>query len=617
MRIPEAKIDEIRNSANIVDIISAYVQLKKRGRNFFGLCPFHQEKTPSFAVSEEKQIYNCFGCGAGGNVFKFLMEYKSISFVEAVQEVADHLGIKLEYEKGIDSEVQNEQETYYEINVKAAKYFSDNLIKSLAGETARQYLLARRLSEKTMRTFGLGFALPGWDNFIKFAEEEKIDLENARILGLVDTKDKGGYYDKFRNRIMYPIFSPNGRVIAFGGRILDGSEKAAKYLNSPESIIYYKRKSLYGLYHAKDEIRKLDKVILVEGYMDVIALYQGGVKNVVASSGTSLTEEQVQLISRYTKNIVLLFDADTAGEKASLRSIEILLKYNFDVKIAALPEGEDPDSFINKNGKEAFNEYVSKAQNFLEYQTVQFQRAGMFEDPAKHAEAIREMVKSAALVADDLKRNLLIKSIAKKFALREKLIETELIKYLNEQMQKEKRDEAIKTRKASSADKDITAKSKENGREKELIKLLLTGDMQVMDKIITNIQPEEFVNPVYKKLAEIIYDCYDEEINEPSAIIEKIEDDDLKRFTLTMAIGDEAISKRWEEIHYDGRMDVDLIRYTDDILRRYKLKKIEEQIKANNSKISESTDESQIVELMKENKELQEEIKILLKEKQT
>lgn len=611
MRIPDTKIEEIRNTADIVDIISAYVQLKKRGKNYFGVCPFHQEKTPSFAVNEEKQIYHCFGCGAGGDVFKFLMEYKSISFIEAVQEIAEQLGIKIEYDQNISVEKQNEQETYYDINLRAAKYFSDNLLKNIAGEYARDYLTGRKLTEKTMRNFGLGFALPGWDNFVKFAKENDIDLRNTTTLGLTDKKDNGEYYDKYRNRIIFPIFSTNGRIIAFGGRILDDTEQAAKYLNSPESIIYHKKRSLYGLYHAKDEIRKLDKVILVEGYMDVIALYQGGVKNVVAASGTSLTEEQAQLLSRFTKNVVLLFDADAAGIKAALRGIEILLKQDFEVKITTLPEGEDPDSFINKFGKDEFNEQILKAQNFLEYQTTQFQEAGMFDDPVKQAEAIREMVKSAALVVDELKRNLLIKTIAKKFGLREKLIESELIKYIAQTNRQQKRSEEIKARKNGNGQPD---KLKENTQERDLIKLLFSGEQHVMEKIINFIQPDEFTNPIYKRLAEIIYNCYDHGIKSPASIIDKIEDESLKRFTLSFAISEESISKRWDEVHHDGGIKIDLNKYVDDILKRYKLQKINEQIKETNAKISELSDEAEQIELMKEIKELQEEKKILLNE---
>lgn len=609
MRIPEAKIEEIRNAADIVDIISAHVQLKKRGKNFFGICPFHQEKTPSFAVNDEKQIYHCFGCGAGGNVFKFLMEYKSISFVEAVQEIAEHLGIKIEMESGLSAEAQSELEAYYETNLAAVKYFSENLIKNISGEYARDYLKGRKITEKTMRVFGLGFALPGWDNFIKYAKENNIDLQNAMILGLVDKKDNGEYYDKFRNRIIYPIFSTNGRIIAFGGRILDDSEKAAKYLNSPESKVYSKKRSLYGLYHAKDEIRQLDKAILVEGYMDVIALFQGGVKNVVASSGTSLTHEQVQLLSRFTKNVVLLFDADAAGAKASLRSIEILLKQDFEVKIATLPKGEDPDSFINQNGKEAFEEQILKAQNFLEYQTAQYQEAGMFEDAVEQAEAIRELVKSAALVVDELKRNLLIKTIAKKFDLREKLIETELIKYLNQQKRQDSRKENIRARKQST---EQPAKAKESAQERELIKLLLSGNQTVMEKIINNIQPEEFESTIYKHLAEIIYNCYDRGIKSPSSIIEEIEDENLKRFTLAFAISEEVISKRWDKVHHDGKITVDIEKYADDLIRKYKLQKLDEQIRRVNREITELTDDNSVIELMKEVKELQNEKKSLL-----
>lgn len=613
MRIPDSKIEEIRNSSDIVDLVSAYVQLKKRGKNFFGICPFHQEKTPSFAVNEEKQIYHCFGCGAGGDVFKFLMEYKSISFIEAVQEMAEHLGIKIEYDQNISSEAQNEQETYYEINLQAAKYFSENLLKNLGGAYARDYLSGRNITDKTMRIFGIGFALPGWDNFVKFAKENNIDLNNAMTLGLIDKKDNGEFYDKFRNRIIFPIFSTNGRIIAFGGRILDDKEQAAKYLNSPESIIYYKKRSLYGLYHAKDEIRKLNKVILVEGYMDVIALFQGGVKNIVASSGTSLTEEQVQLLSRFSKNVVLLFDADAAGMKASLRSIELLLKQDFEVKIATLPKGEDPDSFINKHGRDEFDEQISKAENFLEYQTTQFKEAGLFDDPTKHAEAIREMVKSAALVVDELKRNLLIKTIAKKFGLREKLIESELIKYLNQVKNQQKKTDNVRGRKNGNGQLSAT---KENTQERDLIKLLFSGNRNIMEKIINFIQPDEFVNPIYKRLAEIIFDCYDHGIISPASIIEKIEDENLKRFTLGFAISEETISKRWDGFFMNGDSQINLTKYVDDILRKYKMQKIDEQIKIINKQIPETTNEAEVIELMKEIKELQLEKKVLLNDKQ-
>jgi len=370
MRIPENKIEEIRSTASAVDIISEYVQLRKRGKNYVGLCPFHNEKTPSFTVSDEKQIFHCFGCHTGGNVFKFLMEYKKISFVEAIQELADQLGIPLEYEESAGyEEHQTEQEILYDINTEAAKYFLNNLLNEAEGEGVRKYLEERNIKIQTIRAFGLGYTLRGWENIINFAKRKKIDLDKAVKLGLIGKSDDGRFYDKLPGRLIFPIFSPNGRVVAFAGRILDQTDKSlpagrqgAKYINSPESLIYSKSKILYGLSFAKDEIRRLNKAILVEGYMDLISLYQSGVKNVVAVSGTALTDDQVQLLSRYTKDVVLLFDSDTAGIKASMRSIEVLLKQDMEVKIVSLPEGEDPDSYVNKFGKDKFDDLVKKSR---------------------------------------------------------------------------------------------------------------------------------------------------------------------------------------------------------------------------------------------------------------
>ena len=610
MKIPEEKIEEIRSSADIVDVISGYVQLKKRGKNYIGLCPFHQEKTPSFTVSNEKQIFHCFGCHAGGNLFSFLMDYKNISFVEAVQEVAEHIGIQLTYEKTTETAEQTEQESLYEINVFAARYFSDILLKSDDGEVAREYFKKRNIKLQTQKIFGLGFALYGWDHFLTVAKENKIDLLKAKTLGLIDTRDDGGYYDKYRGRVIFPIFSPNGRVIAFGGRILENLENTAKYLNSPESLVYSKRKSLYGLYHSKEEIRKLDKAIVVEGYMDLISLYQHGVKNVVASSGTSFTDEQVQLLSRFTRNVILLFDADTAGQKASMRSIELLLKQDFEVKIASLPKGEDPDSFINNSSKDDFNTFINNAKNFLEYQTAQFEAAGMFEDPAKHTEAIRELVKSAALISDELKRNITIKSISRKFNLREKLIETELNKLL--QFQKEKESRIIPQKEAINGTSSRFISAKENPYEKSLIRLLLGGDLKIAGYIFDNIIPEDFINPKFRSVAVVILENLKLGSVSPSLIIEKTEDEELKKMIFGFTFSDDSISKKWDDFMIDGGIEKDSFRYAVDTIINFKLYRIDEQIKLNNQRISKSDNETEHLELFKINKELAEEKKALL-----
>jgi len=617
MRIPEQKIEEIRNAADIVDVISGHVNLRKRGKNFVGLCPFHQEKTPSFTVSEDKQIYHCFGCGAGGNVFKFLMEFKNISFVEAVEEIAEHLGIKIDYESHPSDAQQNELEELYELNVLAARFFSDNLLKSTDGEEAREYLKRRNIKQPTQKTFGIGYAPYGWDHFLAHAKESKVDLTKAKLLGLIDINDKGEYYDKFRGRIIFPIFSPNGRVIAFGGRILENQENAAKYLNSPESQIYSKRRSLYGLFHSKDDIRKLDRAILVEGYMDLISLYQAGVKNVVASSGTSLTEEQVQLLSRFTKNIIILFDADPAGQKASLRSIEILLKQDFEVKVIALPKGEDPDSYIIKYGKEKFEEEVSRANNFLEYQTAQFEEQGLFEDPAEMTKAIRELVNTLALVGDELKRNLLMKSIAKRFNLREKLIESELNTFLQQQKERGNvssvRPEQRSTDQQTQSQLALASKSiDENPYEKELIRLLYSGEEEIISHILDKISIENYNNHSLRKLAGIVQDGFAEQKFSPAYLIDKIEDEDLQEFIFELTLADESISKKWDELSYNGKIEKDTIDHALETIKNFLLFQIDQQIKLNNQFISDSKDERLHLEMMKRNQELQDEKKSLL-----
>ncbi|MCX7797758.1 MAG: DNA primase [Melioribacter sp.] len=616
MRIPEDKIEEIRSSVDIVDIISGYVHLRKRGKNFVGLCPFHQEKTPSFIVSSDKQIYHCFGCGAGGNVFKFLMEYKNISFIEAVEEIANHLGIKIQYVKGEVSEYQSELEELYEINVFAARFFVDVLQKSHEAEDARQYLKKRNIKQQTQRIFGIGYAPSGWYNFLRAAEENKINLQKAKLLGLIDINEKGEYYDKFRDRIIFPIFSPNGRVIAFGGRILHDSNTTAKYLNSPESPIYSKRKSLFGLFHAKEEIRKLDRAILVEGYLDLISLYQAGIKNVVASSGTSLTEEQVQLLSRFTKNIVVIFDADPAGQKASIRSIELLLKQDFDIKVVSLPENEDPDSFVNKFGKEKFEELISSAKNFLEYQTSQFEAEGKFEDPVKAAETIRELVKTLALVNDELKRSLYIKSISKKFNLREKLIETELNNFLNSYQQKNNLSTIQTSKKAPKLIESLTSIDfvKEiNLHEKELIRLLYSGNEEIVELILENISTENFSNPKTKLLVEIVIQGFNDKKISPAYLIEKINEPQLKDFIYKLTLDDNPISYKWNEYSLNGKIERDTIDYARETVIKFLVHQIEEQIRINNEIIGNTKDEHLQIELLQKNKELLEEKKLLLK----
>jgi DNA primase len=622
MRIPESKIEEIRSSTSIVDIISDFVQLRKRGKNFIGLCPFHSEKTPSFTVSEEKQIFHCFGCHTGGNVFKFLMEYQKISFIEAVQELAEKIGIALEYDEDIGTEKQSEQELLYEINTTVARYFSDNLLKNDKGEIARKYFENRKIKIQTMRSFGLGYALPSRDDLVNFLTEKKTDIERSITLGLISSYEDGRLYDKFSGRIIFPIFSPNGRVVAFAGRVLEAEQKAAKYLNSPESLIYVKGRTLYGLSLSKDEIRKVDKAIIVEGYMDLISLFQNGIKNVVAVSGTALTDEQVQLLSRYTKNVVLLFDADTAGIKASMRSIEILLKRDIDIKIASVPAGEDPDSFVNKYGKERFDEIIQRSQNFLEYQSAYYESQGMFEEPAKMAEAIRELVKPVALINDELKRTLLIKTIAKNFNLREKLLENELAHALAEQNRFKEREisrkeivQKVKEKTIAKTGNKSKLQSESNLiNERELIELLYMGDEKAIKSIFENIQIDDFEIEIHRNLAKIVYDafCNKDELSAGS-LLDKITEIEEHNYLMEIISDKYSVSSRWEEVSDSITHNKLSDKYLSDIIRKKRIDILNKMIEVNIKKIESSQDENEILELMRNEVELKNERASLLK----
>jgi len=616
MQIPEHQVEEIRANTDIVDLVSGYVQLRKRGRNYIGLCPFHNEKTPSFTVSPEKQIYHCFGCHAGGNAYKFLMEYKNISFVESVQELAENLGIKIEENEAPNTEEKSEFEELYEINVIAAKYFSNNLLKSAGGEIARSYFKDRKIKPKTNTTFGLGYALPEWDSILHHLTENKVNLQKAKDIGLIDVKDNGGFYDKYRGRTIFPIFSPNGRVIGFGGRVMNKEEKTAKYINSPESKIYSKRKTLYGLFHSKDEIRRQDKAILVEGYMDVISLFQNGVKNVVASSGTALTEEQVLLLSRFTKNIVVNFDSDLAGQKAATRSIEILLKNGFDVKLISLPNGEDPDSYINNFGTDEFNKQVENANGFLEFQTEQFYNAGVFEDSKKSAEAIRELVKYVALIEDELKRNLLIQTISKKFNLREKLLEKELDNVLEINEKKDYQSERKLERKtvtSSASLQNETQSSSSFQFETELIKLMLEGNEEIIENILDYIHPDDFKNNTFKQIATTIEKCYQNGNITTSSVIENIVDEATKTFALSLTLGEEIISDKWnKKKDNEDKIELNHLDKTKDIVRKYRLSIIDSQITGNRHKIAVAEDEELVMKLLRENRELKLQLKMIM-----
>ncbi|MBO5666783.1 MAG: DNA primase, partial [Firmicutes bacterium] len=335
-------VDEIKSRCNIVDVIGQHVALKRAGSNYKGLCPFHGEKTPSFVVSEQKQIFTCFGCGASGDVIEFTKRYYNLDFQEAVEKLANQYGIEIRKLGGGDSQ---KKEAMYELNRKAARFYLDAFRKN--PNPALQYMFKRGLDAKTLTQFGIGFADEKWDSLYNYLISEGADVNMLMEMGLV-SQSKGKYYDKFRNRVMFPIINTRGKVIGFGGRVLD--DGTPKYLNSPESSIFLKKMNLFGLNLTRQDINKKDCAILVEGYMDVISLYQAGVRNVSASLGTALTEQQAAMLKRYTKNVILCYESDSAGRAAALRGMDILRAAGCNVKVMHVTDGKDPDEFVKKNG---------------------------------------------------------------------------------------------------------------------------------------------------------------------------------------------------------------------------------------------------------------------------
>jgi DNA primase len=428
---PQELIDQIRDANDIVDLITEYVPLKKRGKNYVGLCPFHTEKDPSFNVIPTKQIFYCFGCQEGGNVIHFLMKHEKLGFVEAVKLLAKRANIPLP-KKTVDRQKAQALDKLYYANEVANEYFRKSFYREEPGKKARQYLNKRGFDPEIIKQFSLGYAPDDWEGFIRFAKTKDMEMEVLSQAGLgVPRSESSGFYDRFRNRIIFPIFNLSGKVVGFGGRVLDDKDEP-KYLNSPETPIYQKGKILYGLNFSKDEIRKKGSAVLVEGYVDLLSLYQAGIKNVVASSGTAFTPDQARLLSRYAERIYLLFDADTAGQSATFRSVDLLFSEGVEVFVVSLPKGEDPDSFVKKLGAEELAKKIEQAQTFIDFKRSSLPKD--FEELSlkEQEKVIFDLAETAKKITDDLRRNLFVKKIGQAF----KIDETPIFKMMGKRTTK-------------------------------------------------------------------------------------------------------------------------------------------------------------------------------------
>ncbi|MDR1161362.1 MAG: DNA primase [Tannerellaceae bacterium] len=428
--IDQPTIDRILDAANIVDVVSEFVTLRRRGVNFVGLCPFHQDKSPSFYVSPAKNICKCFACGEGGTAVHFIMKHEQLDYFDSLRFLAKKYHIDIQERELTDAEkqVRSDRESMLIVNNWAQKYFITQLHEHAGGAIGLRYFKERGFRDDIISKFQLGYSLDERDALYKAATQAGYKKEFLEKTGLVIAYDNGSAGDRFRGRVMFPVHSLSGKVVAFGGRVLKKDEKTAKYVNSPESEVYHKSNELYGIFFAKQAIVKVDKCYLVEGYTDVISMHQAGIENVVASSGTALTQPQIRLIHRFTENITVLYDGDAAGIKAALRGIDLLLEEGLNVKVVLLPDGEDPDSFARKHNASRFIEFVKESEtDFIRFKTrLLLDEAG--DDPVKRSSLITDIIRTVAIIPDNIARTLYIRECSGMMEIDERLLLNEVNK---------------------------------------------------------------------------------------------------------------------------------------------------------------------------------------------
>lgn len=504
---PEELIEEVRTRNDIVDVVSGYVLLKKTGTSYKGKCPFHIEKTPSFSVSPEKQLYHCFGCGAGGNVISFIMNIENLGFIDALKLLADRAGIILP-DRNTDLSYENLQykkkQIQYCIHKDAAKYFYNNLKNN---ESVLRYLNSRGISSNTIVKFGLGYALEDWEGLYQFLLNKNYSKEDISKSGLVIPKktQDSEYYDRFRNRLIFPVFNLTNKIIAFGGRVLD--KTLPKYINSPETIIFSKGNNLYGLNKAKNNIKD-GQIIIAEGYMDVISLYEHGLDNVVASLGTALTKEQGKILSRYAEEIILAYDGDDAGRQATLRAIEVLIPFECKIKVLILPKGMDPDDYINKFGLTGFLLQIKKALPMVEYKIKLAREKYDLNSTEGKIDFSKEIAEILKNIKSEIEIDAYIQKISKETGIYESAIKSEV--YSHKKRQIKYKTSAQKNRIGNNRN-TIEYKINSNRKKSALIlaeeNLLyaISQDMQVFNKVKKLIDWKDFSLDIHRAIGEIIY----------------------------------------------------------------------------------------------------------------
>ncbi|NQV49519.1 MAG: DNA primase [Candidatus Marinimicrobia bacterium] len=524
--IPEHTIEQVREANDIVEVVSDYVQLKRSGRNFFGRCPFHNEKTPSFSVSSDKQIYHCFGCGAGGNVINFIMEHERLDFLSSVKLLADRANIIVETEQG-EPRKKDDHASIYNMHEIACRAFQKELDEP-GQPAAKTYLLKRGVTEESLKTFRVGFAPDRWDtvtlNMMKLGLSQDILTKS----GLLMPKNGGGYYDRFRNRIMFPIMDINGKVQAFGGRIF-GDAEGAKYMNSPETPIYHKGRTLFGLDQSREQIRSTRTAILVEGYMDLIRLYQEGFQNVVAGTGTAFTPEQASLIKRFADKVLVCYDGDGAGQKAAQKAGLTLLDKGLDVRIIRLSAAEDPDSFFDNQDHKAFQKLMNTALDFMTF--VLRSNQDKMDSPVTRTAFLEGIVSDLALMQNEILRGMLAGQLADQMHVPEDAV----MGLLKKQAQRARRsDYNPEIRPASKKAPAANLRRPESGAEKaefELLRLHLSQDESLLNWLTSTVDDKDIRQMHYVEIFQLLRGRLRKELPiNHSRLLDEIESDELRRF---------------------------------------------------------------------------------------
>lgn len=585
--IPQEQVQQILDASDVVDVVGSFVSLQKRGANMIACCPFHNEKTPSFSVSASKGIYKCFGCGKGGDATRFLMDLEGFSYPEALKWLAKRYGIEILEKEYTDEELksQNERESLFIVSEYAEKHFFETLMESEEGKSIGQsYFKERGFNQATIEKFQLGYSLDTWSGFTEKAIKNGFTLPILEKAGLSIIKEGKDPIDRFRGRVMFPIHNVAGKPIAFGARILKIDPKAPKYLNSPETDIYHKSRIVYGIHHAKSAIRDLDNCYLVEGYTDVVSLHQAGIENVVASSGTSLTKEQIQLIRRFTKNITVLYDGDTAGIKASLRGTDIILEEGLNVKVVTFPDGEDPDSYVKKVGSEGFLNYIKEKQkDFVRFKTeLSLKEIG--DDPVQKANLIADIVGTISKIPDPIKRAIFFQETAGLLNIDEQILINESSKLIRQRVAEEKKVRRREdgggfsqpSQQAGDLLVDIPAvtafddKKSIYYQEEEFVRDLVCHGAEVIDKdeesgqetrfadyLLSEIGEPDFVTPLFSKILGIYKDQYDKGELLTTQFFSSHTDSEIQDLVINWLSPRHILSDKWQEfeIHVPKYID--------------------------------------------------------------